>query len=154
MSLSPTSPVVGLAMAGLTSPTYTLTLDTTLANVKQYAVTSIGGTQTGVTAHSPSSPFFVSLTRPASFKQVGTIDPVTGQLRSVPRNTWKLLFGKGMIPFTNQAPTTGLIRAEIVLPAGCETADINSLAALFSFAGGFIESEMGDVFACVKNGLL
>lgn len=154
MSLSPTSPVVGLAMTGLTSPTYTLALDTALPNVKQYAVTAVGGTQTGVSVHSPSNPFFVAFTRPAAFKQVGVIDPSTGQLRSVPRNTWKLLAGKGLVPFSNQVPATGLIRAEIVLPAGCETADANSLAALFSFFGGFVAAEMGDLFACARSGLL
>ena len=88
MSFSLTSPVTGAAQAGLTSPTYTHAADTPPdVNAKQYAVTSLGGTQTGVLAHSVAAPFTTAMFRPKSFKALAPVNPVTGVLREVPSNT-------------------------------------------------------------------
>jgi hypothetical protein len=68
MSFSLTSPITGGAQTGFTSPTYTIAVDSSPNGQagKQYAVTAIGGTQTGVdTSSSPSNPFTVNLVRPA-----------------------------------------------------------------------------------------
>lgn len=52
MTISLTTPVTGAAQTGLTSPTYTHVVDTPPnAYTKQYAVTALGGTQTGVDVH-------------------------------------------------------------------------------------------------------
>jgi hypothetical protein len=67
MSFAPTSPVTGAAQSGLTAPTYTLTADVAPAqNAKQYAVTALGGTQTGVISHSVAAPFTLAM-----FRQTG-----------------------------------------------------------------------------------
>ena len=59
MAISLTSPITGAAVTGLTSPTYTVAVDTPPNTwSKQWAVTALGGTQTGVdTSSSASRPF-------------------------------------------------------------------------------------------------
>jgi len=104
MSFSLSSPVTGGAQTGFTSPTYTLATDTAPTNSgKQYAVSAIGGTQAGVDSSStPSRPFTITLQRPAVLRQLPTVDPVTGMLRNVPRNTYKVIVRKGTTPLAGQ----------------------------------------------------
>lgn len=155
MSFNPTSPVAGAAMSGFTAPTYTLTADTPPnPQTKQYAVTAVGGTQTGVSVHSPSSPFIFAISRPAAFKGLSLVNPVTGQLTSVPRNTWKMLAVKGAIPLTGQAPQNCVFRAEMVVPAGVETTSPAELKAWLALVGGLLWAECNDVQLCLTTGLL
>lgn len=154
MSFQPNSPVSGAAITGLTSPTYTLTADGVLANSKQYAVTALGGTQNEVSTHSPSSPFILSLTRPSAFKSPSLVNPVTGQLTSVPRNVWKMLIVKGATPLSGQSPVNVVFRGEFTIPAGVETNDPQELRALVSFLGGVLSNEGNDLVACFTTGIL
>lgn len=155
MSFIPASPATGAAITGLTSPTYTLTADTPPnAQAKQYAVTAIGGTQTGVTFHSPSNPFVICLTRPANFKPMALVNPVTGQLNSVPKNTWKLLVVKGAVPLVGQSPSNIVFRGEFVIPAGVETNSAAELKAMLSLLGAVFWSEGNDLALCFTTGLL
>lgn len=154
MSLTITSPVTGAAQTGFTSPTYTLTADTAPTSAgKQYAVTAIGGTQTGVdAASSPSRPFTITGSRPASLKSLGVVDPVTGVLRSVPRNTYKLLVRKGVTVLSGQAPQVLNARLELDIPAGADSADAPNVRAALSLLFGAIaqiSSSFGDT--CVTG---
>jgi len=149
MSLTLTTPVTGAAQTGFTSPTYTLAVDTAPTSAgKQYAVTAIGGTQAGVDASSsPSRPFTVTNSRPASLRSLGVVDPVTGVLRSVPRNKYTILVRKGVTVLAGQAPVVLQARAEIDVPAGADTADpANVRAALSLFIGALTQmsASMGD----------
>lgn len=102
MSFNPTSPVTGAPQTGFTSPTYTLTPDTAPnINGKQFAVSSIGGTQAGVTVHSGSNPFTTTMFRPANFKVLPAANPVTGVVRAYPVNTFKHVTRKGAVANTN-----------------------------------------------------
>lgn len=155
MSFVPASPATGAAITGLTSPTYTLTTDVASSNhAKQFAVTAIGGTQTGVSAHSPSSPFIISLTRPANFKAMSLVNPVTGQLTSVPKNTWKMLCVKGAVPLSGQSPSNIVFRGEFVIPAGVEINSSAELKAMLSLLGAVFWTEGNDLAACFTTGLL
>lgn len=155
MSFTPASPQTGATITGLTSPTYTLTADTPPnPNSKQFAVTALGGTQTDVSSHSPSSPFIVTLTRPASFKAPALVNPVTGQLQSVPRNTWKILVVKGATPLAGQNPVNIVFRGEFVIPAGVDVADPNELKAMLSLVGGIFWNEGNDLATCFTTGLI
>lgn len=137
MAFSPSSPVTGSTVSGLTSPTYTLTPDTAPSNNgKQFAVTALGGTQTGVLTHSLSQPFVLSAFRPVSPKILMAVNPATGQLQAVPKNIFKVIALKGVVPLTGQSPVSAMIRAEIIVPAGSDVADANSLRALISLFGG------------------
>jgi len=154
MSFTLSSPVTGAAQTGLTTPTYTLAVDTApTSSGKQYAVISIGGTQTGVdAASSPTRPFTFTGSRPSSLKALGVVDPVTGVLRAVPRNTYKLLVRKGVTVLAGQAPAVLQARVELDIPAGADTADVANVRAALSLLFGAIaqiSSSIGDT--CVTG---
>jgi len=154
MSFTLSSPVTGDPQTGFTSPTYTLATDTPPTSAgKQYAVSAIGGTQAGVdTASSPSRPFTITLSRPQVLKALGPVDPVTGVLRSVPRNTYVILLRKGVTPLAGQAPATMQIRCEIAVPAGSDIADAPNVRAALSLLIGSvhqISASIGDT--CVTG---
>jgi len=133
MSLSISSPVTGGPQTGLTSPTYTLSVDTgPNAHSIQYAVTALGGTQTGVNVHSVSSPFTITVERPANFPSLGTPNPVTGVIGNVPFNTYKVRVRKGVVPSSGQPVKTALAELKISVPAGADTNDAINLRAMLS----------------------
>jgi hypothetical protein len=145
MTISVTSPITGAAQTGLTTPTYTLTVDTPPGpNGKQNAVTALGGTQMGVTTHSVASPFTVTAVRPLVFKQLSPVNPVTGVLKNIPKNTFKVITRKGVLPLAGQSPQVLLIETSISLPAGADLADpANVRAALSAHIGALSQQSAG-----------
>ncbi len=132
MSFSPSSPITGAAISGLTSPTYTIVADTPPSAVsKQYAVSGLGGTQTGVTAHSLSSPFTQTMFRPSSFKVLGQPNP-SGIIRSFPNNTFTVLTRKGVSVLASQPIQTMLIKTDLRIPSGADTYDLVNIKAAIS----------------------
>lgn len=149
MSFTLTSPVTGGAQTGLTSPTYTISADTAPTSAgKQYAVTALGGTQAGVDASSSASkPFTITLSRPQALRALSAVDPVTGVLRSVPRNVYTIRVRKGVTPLAGQAAVPMQIVTSIEVPAGADTADpANIRAALSLMIGSLnqISASIGD----------
>jgi hypothetical protein len=148
MAVTLSSPVTGGAQTGLSSPTYTHVVDTAPdANMKQYAVTATGGTQTGVTVHGASTPFTITFVRPKSFKPLGKANPVTGIIKDVPRNTWKVHVRKAVLPLAGQAYQTMLMSCTIDIPAGSDVADSANIRAAFSLLIGSlnqVSSGFGD----------
>jgi len=139
---NPTSPLTGAAQTGFTSPTYTLSSDVAPdSNGIQHAVTALGGTQTGVDAHSVSKPFTLTWVRPKVFKPLGRLHPVTGVLTQVPRNVWKLITRKGVTPLSGQADVTMLVTTTIEVPAGADTADAENIRAALSAHFGLIADQ-------------
>lgn len=132
-----TSPITGTAITGLTSPTYTIAMDTAPnAWSKQFAVTAIGGTQTGVdTGQTVSRPWAITVSRPQNMRQLNSVDS-NNVLRSFPRNTFVTLVRKGLTVLSGQPSQTALIREEIALPAGADVADVANIKAMLSFASG------------------
>jgi hypothetical protein len=132
----------------LTSPTYTIAADSNPDNNgKQYYVSALGGTQTGVLAHSVAAPFTHSCFRPKTLKVLAPVNPVTGVLRSVPMNTYKVITRKGVLPLAGQSYKTGNISSELNIPAGSDLADALSLRAMISAHIGLltqISSAIGD----------
>lgn len=152
---NPSTPVTGLAQTGLTSPTYTLSSDIAPdVNGKQYAVTALGGTQTGVTAHSSSSPFTNAMFRPKSFKALSAVNPVTGALKSVPRNSFKLITRKGVIPLAGQPAVNAMITTIIEVPAGSDVNDTLSLRAMLSCHFGVISQLSSELGNTIVTGIL
>lgn len=145
MSVALSSPVTGSAQTGLTSPTYTLASDTAPdANGKQYAVTALGGTQTGVVAHSVSSPFTITFWRPKILRVLGNPNPVTGIVANVPNNSYKLITRKGVIPLAGQPTRVMNITTVIDVPAGSDTADSEDIrAALSAHIGSLTQASAG-----------
>lgn len=144
MSFAPGSPVTGAAVTGLTTPTYTLAADTAPSfNGKQYAITTLGGTQTGVDVNSVSKPFSLTFFRPATLRTLPQANPLTGVIKNVPVNTYKLITRKGASPAANQAPLVARITTTIEVPAGTDTYEPEDLRAMVSlhFGAGWANAD-------------
>lgn len=155
MSFTLTTPVTGQPQTGLTAPTYTISADTPPdANSKQWAVTALGGTQTGVLSHSVAAPFTVSMFRPKGFKNLQPVNPVTGVLRGVPSNSYTIVTRKGVVPLAGQAFKTMVIRTVVDVPAGADVADPLSIrAALSAHFGSLVQASAG-IGDTTVNGVL
>lgn len=155
MSFGPSSPVTGASQTGLTSPTYTLTADTPPnSHSEQYAVTALGGTQTGVDAHSVSKPFTLTMERPANFRALGTPNPVTGVINNVPMNVYKLRCRKGVVPSTDQPSKTAIAELKISVPAGADENDASSVRAMLSCLAGALSSDSAGIGDVLIDGIL
>lgn len=153
MAFNPTSPLTGVAVTGLTSPTFTFVADT-MPNPLQkgFYVTALGGTQTGVLVHSISSPFTLSIARPASLKTLGTPNPVNGRYPSVPQNTYNVRVRKGVNIAANQPASVATADIKVSIPAGAETYDPNSIAALLSLAASLLSQQADGLLSTAKTG--
>lgn len=139
MTISIPAAITGSTQTGLTSPVYNTTVDTPPEqNQKQSVVSSLGGTQSGVTTHSISSPFILNAARPKAYKALGVVDPVTGQLRNVPMNKYVVRTIKGVVPLAGQPSRNLIIRTEIEVPAGADTADAPNIRAALSAHAGML----------------
>ena len=155
MTVTVTSPVTGSAQTGFTSPTYTHVTDNYPdTNGRQVAVTALGGTQTGVTAHSVSSPFTTTVVRPKAYKVLGKTNPVTGLLPSVPTNTFKFITRKGVLPLAGQPYALASIVSTITVPAGSDTADPANLRAMFSMHIGSLTQVSAGFGDTVVSGVM
>lgn len=155
MAFSPTSPITGTSQTGLTSPTYIHAADVAPdVNGKQVAVTALGGTQTGVIAHSISSPFTLTMIRPKTMKLLPAVNPTTGQLRNVPKNTSKVITRKGVVPLAGQAPVVMVVTTTIDVPAGADTADAASVRAALSAHIGLLSQQSAGIGDTVTTGIL
>lgn len=148
MAISPSTPVTGSTMAGLTSPTYTIASGQPPdVNAKSWQVTALGGTQTGVTVHSASSPFSFAAYQPKSIRTIGKPNPVTGLVQNVPKNDYVISTLKGVTPLAGQPVSMMLIETRIRVPAGADVADpLNVKAALSAHFGlcAQVSSGIGD----------
>ncbi|DAD51900.1 TPA_asm: coat protein [ssRNA phage Gephyllon.1_2] len=155
MAISLTSPITGAAVTGLTSPTYTVAVDTPPNTwSKQWAVTALGGTQTGVdTSSSASRPFTLTAYRPQSLKTLNTVDS-TGVVRVVGFNTYGFLVRKGMTPLAGQASKTSQFRLEASIPAGADTADQPNINAATSCTIGALWQQADGIATTLRTGVL
>lgn len=144
MTVNITTPITGAAQTGLTSPTYTnVNMAGPDANVKQVAVTALGGTQTGVDVHSVARPFTISFWWPKVLRVLPSLSS-SGQLASVPMNVYKVITRKGVTPLVGQPSRTMLITTSIEVPAGADTADApNVRAALSAHIGTLSQQSAG-----------
>lgn len=146
MTYSVTSPVTGSAQTGFTTPTYTLVTDVAPdSNGKQHAVSAIGGTQTGVDVSSVSRPFTATFIRPKTLKSLGAMNPVTGVISNIPRNTYKLITRKGVLPLAGQPSQTMLVTTIIEVPAGSDTADAANVRAALSLHLGILSQQSAGI---------
>lgn len=155
MAFNPASPVTGAAVTGLTSPTYTLATDVAPSmNGKQFAITALGGTQTNVEVNTVSKPFTLTFFRPQALRTLPAANPVTGVLKNVPVNTYKLITRKGVMPSANQVPQVGRITITIDVPAGSDTYEPEDLRALMSCAAGAFYSNASGIADTILTGVM
>lgn len=140
--LSFTSPVAGLALTGFTAPTFTIAEEVaTTAYKRSWIVTSLGGTQPGVRAHSASDPFRVTLTRPANFSAPPLVNPATYVLNGKPQmNVFNLKIEKGMYTTggASSGSWVGVFDANYKLVAGADVNDVPNIKGMLSFLGGLL----------------
>jgi hypothetical protein len=155
MTISVTSPITGTAQTGLTSPTYTHVADTPPTNNgRQVAVTALGGTQTGVNVHSVAAPFTVSWFRPSTFKQLGKANPSTGLIANVPKNQYKVITRKGVLPLAGQPYQILQITSIIDVPAGSDLADPANIRAALSAHIGALSQQSAGIGDTAVNGVI
>lgn len=147
MSVTISSPVTGAAQTGFTSPTYTIVADSLPASVagKQYYVSALGGTQASVDVHSVAKPFTISVFRPPVLKVLPNPNPLTGIIKNVPVNNYKIITRKGAVPYANQQPQMILIRTTIEVPAGVETYEPEELRAALSLHIGALSANASGI---------
>jgi len=156
MSFTLTSPVTGGAQTGFTTPGYTIVPDTAPSNTgKQYAVSALSGTQTGVdTSSSPSRPFTVTLSRPAVLRQLPSLNAVTGILSNVPRNSYKIIVRKGTTSLANQAAQVLNATLQIDVPAGADSNDAANVRAALSLLIGALNQASASIGDTLVTGVI
>jgi hypothetical protein len=155
MTISVTSPVTGTAQTGLTSPTYTVVADSPPnAYSKQWAVTALGGTQTGVDVHGASKPFTLTFSRPQQVRNAPVPNPVTGVMGPSPRNVYTVLTRKGASPGAGQNPQIMTIRTEISVVAGSDLLEPEDVRAGLSLHIGALSQQSQGLGDTVINNLL
>lgn len=155
MAITIPGTVTGSAQTGLTSPTYTVTANQSPdLSTKQVAVTALGGTQTGVTTHSMSSPFTLSVSVPRVVKILGPINPSTGVISSVPNNNFRIVTKKGVMPATNQQPRLFTIDSTLSVPAGSDTFDAANIRAALSAHIGLLQQISAGLGDTAVTGIL
>jgi len=152
---APSSPVTGTAQIGLTSPTYTLTADQApSAFGRQYAVTALGGTQTGVRTHSASDPFTIAMFRPVTFRAVSAINAATGQLFPNAKNSWKMIVRKGTLPLAGQSAQVSIFTTSFDVVAGADVADSINIRAALSLMFGVYSAQSSALGDSLVTGVL
>lgn len=145
MSFNPSGAITGGAQTGFTSPTYTVSADTAPEFAKQWTVSAIGGTQTGVLVHSAGNPFTVQVSRPRILRVLGGANPVTGVISPIPRNVYTFNVRKGVLPYTDGPYIPALAQLKINVPAGGDFSDPESVRALISFLVGLLNTESAGI---------
>lgn len=154
MAITIPGSITGGTQTGFTSPTYTTAVDVAPSiNGKQSAITALGGTQVGVTAHSISAPFTVTFTRPSVMKMLPSIGQ-NGQYANVPNNVSKLLTRKGVTPAVNQPTRVAMISTEFSIPAGSETYDAANVRAAIAAHIGLLNGISAGLGDTVVNGVM
>jgi hypothetical protein len=154
MPFAPSSPVTGGPQTGLTSPTYTLVADVApAAHGKQYYVSALGGTQTGVEVNSLSNPFTTTFFKVASPKTLPAVN-ASGGLSSVPKNVFKWNVRKGLEVLSGQPRQVGIFELSMSLPAGADTVDPESVRAALSLLFGIAWGESANIgTTLITNGM-
>lgn len=154
MAISLTT-VTGAAVPGFTTPGYGVVADTPPnANSKQWAVSSLTGTQVGVDVNSVSKPFTITFFRPQVLRALPQAMPTTGVVKNVPINSYKVVSRKGASPALNQVPLTARITTTVDVPAGTDTFEAEEIKALISAHIGALSQQSSGLADTVLTGVL
>lgn len=154
--ISLTTPVTGATQTGFTSPTYTVATDSSPDQYsKQYAVTAVGGTQTGATAQSGAdNPFSITFSRSKVLRSAPGVNAVSGLPTGQPgRNIYKVTGRKGMRPTTNSPRYPLLCELKVSVPAGAETVDPAEIRAFLSMYIGSLQQQAAALGDSIVSGI-
>jgi len=154
MSIALTT-VTGSAQTGFTTPGYTITTDVAPdVNGRQYVVTGLTGTQTGVRTHAVSDPFSIVFYRPKTLKALPVPNPVTGRYGSLPRNTYGCITRKGVNFAANQPPDIMVTRVTCDVPTGADAYDQPNVRAGQSLFIGALNQQSAGWGDMLCNGVI
>jgi hypothetical protein len=146
--------VTGTAITGLTSPTYTFVTDTAPAvTAKQWACTALGGTQTGASAHTVSSPFTFTFFRAPTLRTIPSVN-ANGVIKNIPVNTYKALLRKGAVPALNQAPVVNSVEIKFNVHAGSDSQSPVEISAMMSCLVGLLTQNAQGISDTLKTGTI
>lgn len=154
MPFNPDLSITGAAQTGLTSPTYTYVADMAPdQRSKQWAVTTLGGTQTNVRTHSAGDPFTV-LIRREPYKARPSPNPTNGAYPQVPLNRIEILGRKGV--YIDSANTVRVMNLRLIaeIPAGAEVTDAINIRAACSNMLGLLAEEADDYGHTLVSGII
>jgi len=141
---SPDLSTTGAAQTGFTSPTYSLAVDLAPdASSRQYVVTTLSGTQTGVRVSSNGDPFTHTV-RKSPYRALPTPNPVTGAYGNIPKNRVEILTRKGVKVDSAGKIETMNLRLIAEVPAGSEVNDPANIRAAVSAMLGLLAEEAQD----------
>lgn len=152
------SPITGMPQTGLTSPTYSLVSDTAPSlNGKQFAVVSVGGTQSGVQPNTVGKPFSISFFRPATLKTAmagilsaaGLIPPA-----AAPLNVYTLITRKAVAVNGVGGVAIARVETRFHIPVNAPEQDPASIKAMISAHGGAITQDPDQWFESIESGTL
>jgi hypothetical protein len=77
--------------------------------------------------------------RPPVLRTLPAANPVTGVVKNIGKNVYKLITRKGMQPAANQSSQVAVVTTIIEIPAGCDTYEPEDVKALLSchFGAGY-----------------
>jgi hypothetical protein len=113
-------------------------------NAKQYAVTGLTGTQTGVDVHSASRPFTIAYWWPKALK---SLQYMVGMVNPPPpaKNVYKIITRKGVTCHANLPSQIAVMTTEIVIPAGSDTVDAPNVRALHAAHIGALSQQSAGI---------
>lgn len=151
-----TTPLTGAAQTGLTSPTFTLGSDSAPStNGKQFYVSALGGTQTGVLANNIANPFTLSLFRPAVIKTMPVnITSINGLIGNAPKNVNKLITRKGLSINSVGGYAIMDITTNFNIPVGAPFYDLVSIKSAISAHLGALNQDLDQWFEAIESGSL
>jgi len=92
--------------------------------------------------------------RPQTFQSLGKPNPTTGLISRVPRNTFKVISRKGVLPLAGQPLVNAGLTSTFEVPAGSDTADPANLRALISAHIGALQQMSAGIGDTVVSGIL
>jgi hypothetical protein len=101
-----------------------------------------------------ASPFTITFFRPKVFRFLGKPNPTTGLIKDVPRNTFKLITRKGVLPLAGQPYANMQVTTIIDLPAGSDTADAANVRAALSAHFGALSQQSAGVGDSTVSGIV
>jgi hypothetical protein len=101
-----------------------------------------------------AAPFTISAFKPANLRGLGKANPVTGVINSVPKNSYKVITRKGVLPLAGQPYQTMLITTVIDVPAGSDLADAANVRAALSAHIGALSQQSAGIGDTAVSGII
>jgi hypothetical protein len=123
--------------------------------MRRWYVTTVA-TANSANAHLVSSPFYIELIRPASFKSGPVYDQTGSRVISGQnnRNTYRIRVAKGVQTASGLTPAVMLLDMAIHVPAGADVNDAANVRVALSLLGGFINEDSANLCDTFVNGLV